>query len=661
MNYSKFSGLIACKMAMLLAFMFAACSDEPSVSPLAQDGGYTEEQGVYALAGRVGDVLPRVMDLKGHDSVPESSDGYLNAAKGTVVIVQELDPLTLDPTGRTFTDTIDNDEGRFELLDSSLASPYVLIGIQDSCIAFDCRERGVWGSSAYPISREIPCALDSTWQGALPSSCGVLDSTMYPVPLKAIVDVRKLREISVNSLTYMKVPLLRKYFAEGLPFDDAGKKAEREILENFGIYEDLGNFEDPKDVASELSYVIQMMGSVDQMGSKSMLFLPSNINHYFYGVTPASIADSDSATKQLYLSTIKILVYEIGYYARLHDIGRCTESKENDTSSIEYASIVCHSCKWVPGKKKVDYTTGTMLDERDGKTYKTVTYNWGGISQTWMAENLSFVDTVSVSINGHANNLPGNTRCWNGDDLCESYGRFYTWRAAVNLDWSDLGLTSVVGNLVENGEELLESWDTVLVENACLPDRFYDTEGTFYRTYSMNDRVGPEVSFEYCEVKSVDGECLYLDTATNVYSYCRRRYMQNCRMDLSSFVTPSKPANHQGVCPDGWRIPNKEDWNILSENVKRLGAALDADGSGFDFVRPRLRKPAIWISDGGNSYGETVYDGTRFASIPDAEITGEGPSLYFYVQEGFVAEWDEEGKISFEMPNAEVAVRCIKN
>lgn len=99
MNYSKFSGLVACKMAMLLAFMFAACSDEPSVSPLTQDGGYTEEQGVYALVGRVGDVVPRVMDLKGHDSVPESNDGYLNAAKGTVVIIQELTRLRLIQRG----------------------------------------------------------------------------------------------------------------------------------------------------------------------------------------------------------------------------------------------------------------------------------------------------------------------------------------------------------------------------------------------------------------------------------------------------------------------------------------------------------------------------------------------------------------------------------
>ena len=172
MNYSKMDRQFVCKLAMLIAFMFAACSENIDEPINAACGGCTEETRGYALAGRVGDVLPRVMNLKGHDSVPESSDGYLNAAKGTVVIVQELDPLTLDPTGRTFTDTIDNDEGRFELLDSSLASPYVLIGIQDSCIAFDCHERGVWGSSSYPEFCDVPCdydaliAEDSSWVAA---------------------------------------------------------------------------------------------------------------------------------------------------------------------------------------------------------------------------------------------------------------------------------------------------------------------------------------------------------------------------------------------------------------------------------------------------------------------------------------------------------------
>ena len=52
MNYLKNCRKFVCKMTMLLAFAFAACSDN-QVS-----GGVTEETRIYALSGRVGDVAP---------------------------------------------------------------------------------------------------------------------------------------------------------------------------------------------------------------------------------------------------------------------------------------------------------------------------------------------------------------------------------------------------------------------------------------------------------------------------------------------------------------------------------------------------------------------------------------------------------------------------
>ena len=88
MNYSKFSGQFVCKMAMLLAFMFAACSETDSGNNVA--GGTVEETGVYALAGQVGDIYPKSLPMDSSDgSMKESSryEGSVFAVKGSVITV----------------------------------------------------------------------------------------------------------------------------------------------------------------------------------------------------------------------------------------------------------------------------------------------------------------------------------------------------------------------------------------------------------------------------------------------------------------------------------------------------------------------------------------------------------------------------------------------
>ena len=67
---------------------------------------------------------------------------------------------------------------------------------------------------------------------------------------------------------------------------------------------------------------------------------------------------------------------------------------------------------------------GTLTDARDGQTYKTVTIG----TQRWMAENLNYADSVSMT------NLKGNSWCYNNSaDSCTKYGRLYTWTAAMNI------------------------------------------------------------------------------------------------------------------------------------------------------------------------------------------------------------------------------------
>ena len=130
-------------------------------------------------------------------------------------------------------------------------------------------------------------------------------------------------------------------------------------------------------------------------------------------------------------------ILTIGFVAAV--LVACGDNGSSATDSDEdSSSSVCEDCDGSSSSKAksslsssilveyVDPSTvvkGTMTDERDGQTYKTVKIG----TQTWMAENLNYAYLHPTS------ELDSSSFCYKDSvSYCEKYGRLYLWSAAMD-------------------------------------------------------------------------------------------------------------------------------------------------------------------------------------------------------------------------------------
>ena len=617
-------------MTFALLMMFSGCSeDSKSVGSL---GGAEEETGIYALSGRMGDVQPKLLRVAGAKDSLAGYENFVTVERGTVVTVYELDSLTLDTTGRFLTDTIDNDSGRFAFEEMGLNGPYILI-VEENGPPIIADENGTM--------------------------------TFRYMTYSAIVDMRNLTNVSVNVLTSAKVPLLQEYVAQGKSFAEANKMAERDVLKQLGIYEDLGPFEEMFDETSELAYAEALL-----LQRRNLLFYDFfwSVQEMLY-IPGDFIEDSGAETEECYLNKQKMLGYQAGLLAEVAGIGQCTEARENEMVTVaidEYSdslTIVCRSGKWALGLKKIEYTMGTMTDDRDGQTYKTVTYNIGGKPQTWMAQNLNFVDTVSSGIDSALKaNLKGNTSTLYNDRDGKIYGRYYTWLSAMNIGGHDFRMYSIG-----------LAGDTVFLDQQCFDAYFHNcAEGD---SDCESRRLGAQ---DYCDSiyilscvpKDAEAEEMCVNAGKEACDsdyMCEKEAVMRCdslygdvcgngvrdwTYGLTEYMSDKNTDAYQGVCPEGWRIPTVNDWNSLLQMLgeqygvdsKKIALALfGEDATGFGLKRTVdelwLDLENRWITISANWWMQfvvadprvravTLYNGQK-GLTPGKIWFGDGEALWY--------------------------------
>lgn len=673
MNFSRIYGQFICKMAALRFFLFAClaivlnfaiatlfavlfvgCSMGGSTEETSSLNGPSENPGVQASLENIsvkGLAMVGARPEPFDSTRPEIGLSLSGMPKGSIVTLYELDSDSLEKTGVSYADTIDNDGGLFDIQGVTLKSPYVWItAVERNGLTMEVDE--------YGASR--------------PSDA---------LSVNAFVDVRDSSAITVDVFSDLIAYRVRVLVLIGNDFADAMAQAKREILEAFGIY---GVAFDSLERSGLDYYAMQSVfvrvlfssyGSGNLMASAPISksfeqtgsFLRekdaviggvrtvANDLRFKLSIPQAVYDDMGPQVAKEYLAMLLYEKYLAGMMSVMLGAGQCSSAQEGTSvdafdeyyrsSGIKFG-IVCRSGNWHLAYEQVPHTFDTMTDTRDGNVYKTVTIDLGNKTQTWMAENLKYKGV--------------KTSCLDDNDRnCDIYGRQYDWNVAMGLGDSIF---------VVEFASMQECIDTLSPRYSTTPIP-YDS---VYIEKCIEELPEPDsIAIEKCMFYG-GGIPVNYDSIRTVFDIEIRERCEEYLNAPASFIDAGKVnmdslALTQGVCPDGWRIPTFDDWESLFKYIDRKWKSI-TEGAFL------LAAPSIGDPFGFNLYSavEMEWDGDSLLKVKkmlaDYIMISRSDDLY-RPRAGFVKMTEvintsfrfNYDAVGFDAYFKNLFVRCIKD
>ena len=220
-----------------------------------------------------------------------------------------------------------------------------------------------------------------------------------------------------------------------------------------------------------------------------------------------------------------------------------------------------------------------------------------------------------------------------------------------------------------------------ILEGACCFHPVLDGEGNSYPVVRIGEQCWMAKSLNLGEMmcSSYSGSSTCSESPSDngvIEKYCYLNLEESCnifgglyRWDEAMNYTD----NPQGICPDGWRIANDQDWHVLESYLKNSGQDCDPIRGGSFSCFPAGNRLKIDLPEsnpywsGSNTSGFSAYPGGVFDgyNFSDQSLTAFWSLGYYF---GDIVPYyrllkyndDRVYRCKFPDPYA-LAIRCIKD
>lgn len=164
-------------------------------------------------------------------------------------------------------------------------------------------------------------------------------------------------------------------------------------------------------------------------------------------------------------------------------------------------------------------------------------------------------------------------------------------------------------------------------------------DGQKYKTVKIGEQVWMAENLNYAYLEPTFGYDSSSFCYNNDPTYCTtygRLYRWSAAMDSAGVLDPAGKncgylarcsANGviRGVCPEGWHLPSKEEFEILSETV--------TNGDPYEDIGTKLKSTSGWVYEEIMKEDGNGTDNFCFSGLPTGYRTGKADAEYDYLGE----------------------------